>query len=194
MTKRSKFANEPLMYIHQPTVIRPSAPMQHTYRTPKKEDKIESVQKPVKKYPKPTKQRTNISAISKDIVHDLKEAPPNANDLANSAQNTSNKDLTGNSTPAEPSESPIPIEPQDNKDNNEKKKFRDMSILEKVMYFINTPNHLPRMRCEVITEEKKYRGIIKDFQEDHIIMQVGRRMPTTSISIKDVKGIQLIGF
>jgi Spore coat protein CotO len=201
-----KFAKEPLLYIQQPTVIRPSAPMQHTYSTPKKKAKIESSPQPEKKNPQqPIKRRSSLDAITKEIVHDLKVAPTNEVKPIKTIKRTGKIDLpsTPSPEPTPAQETPsssqqtlsAPTEQQDtNEEKNERKKFKDMTILEKVLYFIHTPSHLPRMRCEVITEERKYRGIIRDFQDDNIVMQVGRRGSSTKINLDDVKEIQLLGF
>jgi hypothetical protein len=198
-----KFAKAPLLYIQQPTVNKPSAPMQHTYSSPKKKTRIDSNPEPEKKNPQqPIKKYSNFAAISKEIVQDLKEAPKDEKPTK-TIKRTGKMELTTPSSPesthvseiTSPSQSTpsSPTEQQANKDKTEKKKFKDMSIMEKIMYFINTPNHLPRMRCVVITDERKYRGIIKDFQDDHILMQVGRLVSTTKINIEDVREIQLLG-
>src|SRR5699024_11630472 len=45
------------------------------------------------------------------------------------------------------------------------KKFKDMTLLEKVKYFADEPNHIPRIKCEIKTEDKSYRGYIMDIEE-----------------------------
>lgn len=74
----------------------------------------------------------------------------------------------------------------------ERKKFKEMTLMEKIDYFIKTPSHLPRMRCEVVTNDNKYRGIMLDKENEVIKMRVGRR--TTEVSIEDITDIRLLGF
>ncbi|SFD39194.1 Spore coat protein CotO [Lentibacillus persicus] len=76
----------------------------------------------------------------------------------------------------------------------EKKKFKDMTLDERVEYFLDTPDHAPIMKCEVKTEGRNYRGIIVDYQDDNVYMRVGRRTTPTSIPFETIKEINLIGF
>ncbi|MEN2767621.1 CotO family spore coat protein [Ornithinibacillus xuwenensis] len=180
MSERSKFANEPLMYINQPTINKPSAPMQNFYTTPKKslnhtpQTDEKTPQKKVKK------RSSNLGAFSQ-VVPNLKE--PQKVEKKHSTTNRLNSDKNEDS-----------YAQSEEENNNERKKFKDMSLTEKIAYFVNTPNHLPKMRCEVKTAEKSHRGIIRDFKEDTVYMQVGRRSSNTTIKLEDITEIRLLGF
>lgn len=76
----------------------------------------------------------------------------------------------------------------------EKKKFKDMTLEERIDYFLTTPEHVPVMKCEVKTNGRNYRGIIVDQQDDKVYMRVGRRTTPTAIPFETIKEINLIGF
>ncbi|WP_047982365.1 CotO family spore coat protein [Ornithinibacillus contaminans] len=180
MPERGKFANEPLMYIQQPTVSKPTAPMQHEYRTPKKVLTTTSATEPTSPQKKTTNRSTSIGKITRGFVQELKEPQPVRRAPRNKGQETS--------TEKEKKSVEQPVSDT----STEKKKFKDMSLLEKVEYFVNTPSHLPKMRCEVKTDARSFRGIIKDFQDNQISMLVGRR--TSTIDFTEVTDIRLLGF
>lgn len=182
MAERRKFAKEPLLYIHQPTVQKPAAPMQHFYTTPKKAKPTKAAVVPETEK-KTIKKSRDLSTITKEIAKELKEPKVPIKKAPNPIQTETEVESSSSSND----------QPQLIQDKG-KKKFKDMTILEKVDYFLHTPNHLPSMRCEVKTEERKYRGVIKDFQDNTIYMQVGRRVALTKIPIDDITEIQLLGF
>jgi hypothetical protein len=182
MPNQKKFAREPLMYIQQPTISKPSAPMQDSYKSPRKKrpaptsTPTETEKKPIQNV---IKKRPSLNSFTNGATDELKE--PRV--LKRRGPSTVQEIEEDESKTVE--ESPI-------QDNGERKKFKDMTILEKVDYFVHTPSHLPRMRCEVITSERKYRGVILEKEEDEVIMRVGRRQ--NRIKIEDISEINLIGF
>lgn len=87
------------------------------------------------------------------------------------------------------------------KDTNEeeyneprRKHFKDMDITERINYFITRPTFAPQVRCEIKTEEKKYRGVILDFQENKVYLKTASRKTPIEIVLKDIEDIQLVGF
>ncbi|WP_099157112.1 CotO family spore coat protein [Virgibacillus ndiopensis] len=86
---------------------------------------------------------------------------------------------------------------EDNDDEEDKRssrraKFKEMTIDEKIDYFVNMPSSLPKMKCEVKTGERSYRGIINDKKEDDIFMLSGRRR--VKIAVDEIEWIRLLGF
>ncbi len=75
-----------------------------------------------------------------------------------------------------------------------KKKFKEMSIEEKVTYYASMPFHVPKVKCELLTERKKYVGIIEDFQNQMVLINVASKSTSISIPIDQIKEINLIGF
>ncbi|MFS0672022.1 CotO family spore coat protein [Ornithinibacillus sp. 179-J 7C1 HS] len=186
--KRKKYAREPLLYIHQPTISSPTAPMQHSYTTPRKTKTTSDFTPQSTKEPEKTqnikKKRPSLDAFSKGVT--------NTNEVMEQPKVKKKRPSIQIQEDVEAESSSSLFEESIDENSEERKKFKDMSIMEKIDYFINTPSHLPRMRCEVITDEKKYRGIILEKENELIAMRVGRR--TTRISINDIKEIRLLGF
>src|SRR5690625_1785009 len=76
----------------------------------------------------------------------------------------------------------------------EDKKFKDMTIRQKVDYFINRSVHAPIIRSEIQTNEKKYHGVITGFENDHVFIRIGRRSTSSEIPLHDITDIRIIGF
>lgn len=193
MADNKKYAREPLLYIHQPTVSRPNAPMQHSYKTQR--TTTSSSAEAEKKTPlKPLKKRPSTELISQSIIKELHEPLPKQPKKRRPALPVQEVEETSinESIHSKRMDHTQPTEQTTQDKSGERRKFKDMSTLEKIEYFINTPQHLPRMRSEVKTNEKKFRGVILDKEEDEILMRVGRR--STRIKLEDIVDIQLLGF
>ncbi len=149
------FAGDPLLYIQQPTITTPVAPMQHNYYTPKHHqnspDRIDK--KSTRAIPLKRKHSTKLQDITEE---DLKEE--------------SGEELL------------------------EQNKFKDMTIKQKVNYFINRPDHAPTIRCEIKTNEKKFHGVITGFENDQVLIRVGRRSSSSEVPLNEITNIHIIGF
>src|SRR5699024_11650770 len=95
---------------------------------------------------------------------------------------------------AETADNSEPDELKEKKSMADRPKFKDMTIEEKVEYFVSQPRHVPKLRCQIETNERKYRGIIIDFQEDHVFIRVGKRSSSTKISLDQITNIRMLGF
>ena|SRR5690625_1695806 len=85
------------------------------------------------------------------------------------------------------------MEQKDEEENNFEGAFKDLSIDDKINYLVDLPQEVPRIRCEIITEEQEYKGIITEKNEEEIIFRVfgrGNRV----IQKNKIKNIHLIGF
>ncbi|WP_164669448.1 CotO family spore coat protein [Virgibacillus doumboii] len=159
---KKKYAKSPLLYIHQPNIRTPEAPMQHNYVTPKKSGEQQVQEQPKKTQKRPLKRSSSVkNNENKDNVEEIES--------------------TDEEEEAESSE-------------QDRKKFKDMTLRERVNYFMNRPKHVPIMKCEVKTEERNYRGVIVDFQEETVFMRVGRRTSQTKIPFDSISEIRMIGF
>lgn len=76
----------------------------------------------------------------------------------------------------------------------EKQKFKDMSIEEKVDYFINSPSYAPKLKCEIKTDQRTYRGVITGAEGNDVYIRVGNRSASAKVSLDDIKHIKLLGF
>lgn len=80
------------------------------------------------------------------------------------------------------------------KKHQSSKKFVDMNINEKINYFLNRSIYSPELKCVIETDERNYRGVITDFQDDHVYIRVGRRVSSTEVPLEQIKNIRLLGF
>jgi hypothetical protein len=71
--------------------------------------------------------------------------------------------------------------------------FRDRTIPEKIHYLLHTPREMPTLRCEVITDEEKHRGIAKLEEDDILVLRVYGRQDVI-IEKDSIKDIRLLGF
>ncbi|UOQ86493.1 CotO family spore coat protein [Gracilibacillus salinarum] len=76
----------------------------------------------------------------------------------------------------------------------EKKKFKDMDVKEKVIYFADMPFHVPKNKCQIVTERRKYTGLIEDFQNDMVVLKVVNKSQPVSIPLEQIQEINLAGF
>ena len=171
MGKKS-FARDPLLYIHQSKIYKTEAPMQSRYMTPKREKGI------VANNSKPTNS-AGKSPINKSAFHKQLEQPKAKLEKSATMDNETTADEE---------------KPKDKKDRDESVKFKEMTLEKKIAYLVDSSSYAPKMRCEVRTEEKTYRGIIIDKKDNDIFIQIGKRASSTKISIAEIKSIRMLGF
>lgn len=75
-----------------------------------------------------------------------------------------------------------------------KKAFNEMTIEEKVNYFCSLPFHAPKVKCQVVTEEKTLIGIIEGYKESMVKIKLGSKPEPVSVAIDQIEEINLIGF
>lgn len=171
--ENSRFAGDPLLYIQQPGLSAPKAPMQHDYKTPKKSEwnnqiKVNEPAKKISRKRKVTKARSLLHVpIEDDNIEELNQE----------------------------TEENIVEENQEEEDiESDDLKFNDMTIREKVDYFVNSPDYAPRLRCEIKTETNTFRGIITESKDNDVFIRVGRRASSTKVPFDDIKNIRILGF
>lgn len=154
-------------------------------------DPLLYIQQPTRRSPKAKMQSTYTTKRKKDNQHLLsKEA---------SKKKLRKKHVLPH-TQVEIDEYEYPEVQEDNRilDEEEEevasKRFSELTIEEKVDYFIKRPRFAPEVKCEVRTAEKKYKGVIIEKEEDQVIMRVGNRKSKVKILRNDITDIQLIGF
>jgi hypothetical protein len=175
MGKR-KFARDPLLYIQQPVIKTPEAQMQDQYMTPSKNKETESLPPP------PQQQKTPVKRKTSYFKRELERGTPPASPPPENIE------------PAEAEEKEEKTEVDVQGDYPEKtKKFKDMSLEEKVNYLLYSPTHIPKMKCELRTEEKTYRGIITDFQENNVFIRVGAKSSSRQVPFDQITGIKMLG-
>ncbi|WP_284139397.1 MULTISPECIES: CotO family spore coat protein [unclassified Virgibacillus] len=183
-----RYAKNPLLYINQPKVVKPEARMQHQYVTPKKERKTvqpisipsspntKEIEKQRNTEPKPVRKRPALGNVTKPQQTEEKET------------NTAAVEHVEEDIESE-SDSDPHVEGYE-----QNKKFKEMTLKERIEYFARTPSHIPKMRCELKTEEKTYRGVITDFDGESITMRTGRRTQTITIPFEAAQQVRMLGF
>ncbi|MFD2045366.1 CotO family spore coat protein [Ornithinibacillus salinisoli] len=172
---KKKYANAPLMYIDQPTLKRSGAKMQSQYSTYNKNAEAATQEQDVKKrLTKPIPKRS----IGNKFIEQLSDKKPKP--TKNTITENKNEELEEF------------LSEQEEDEQGEKPKFKDMSIKEKIEYFAETPRHTPKKRCEIKTDERSHRGIVVKFSEDIVLMRSGRR--NVSIPLEHIKDVRMLGF
>ncbi|WP_373895708.1 CotO family spore coat protein [Virgibacillus sp. CBA3643] len=179
---KKKFAKDPLLYIHQPSAQTPKAPMQHNYTSPQRR-----------------RNKEMEANVSTSPTQHVAKKPLNRSFYKEEALYS---DEMGSETETDESEENKDDEERMNEEKNEErmdkekteKKFKDMTLEEKVAYFVDAPEYAPKLRCEVKTEKRAYRGIITDSKDDKVFIQVGKRASSTAVPMEEIMSIRLLGF
>ncbi|SFA82751.1 Spore coat protein CotO [Lentibacillus halodurans] len=163
-----KVAKSPLLYIHQPGIQTPEAPMQSQYMTPK------------------NKRHDKKGGSSK-----IKKQPVNRNLFNNqNVYEQAEEEIESSEESPELDQQDYAVEDR----HQERKKFKDLTLKERVDYFLNSPKHAPVMRAEIKTAGRSYRGNIVDYQDDNVYIRVGKRTTPAKVPFDTIKEIRLIGF
>ncbi|WP_170287623.1 CotO family spore coat protein [Aquibacillus halophilus] len=192
MKKRKTDAENPMLYIQQPELKRPKASMQSNYRTPKKKKTKNEVIPDLTERPNKIKKRIPkskpVQKEEKDIVYGSQE------DIIEELVDGTHYDESEKKN--DELEDVIESENQDvlAGPRVKRKKFADMSNEEKVNYFVGLPSQVPRMRCEVVTEEERHRGVITDYRDGFVYMETVKRPRNKKVDINQISNIRLISF
>ncbi|WP_102028065.1 CotO family spore coat protein [Salirhabdus sp. Marseille-P4669] len=76
----------------------------------------------------------------------------------------------------------------------ERKAFKEMTIEEKLTYLSNLPNQMLTMKCEIMTEDKKYRGVVLSYENDIVTMKSLQRSGRVEIPANKIIDVRLKGF
>ncbi|MGM8364369.1 CotO family spore coat protein [Virgibacillus sp. W0181] len=200
-----QYAKNPLLYIHQPERKAPKAKMQESYTSTSVSKSNQT--SPYKATSKKKSRRHSYSnpllganrgdySIIYDAVTKGYETVDNTSYKENETDD--HTDLTETGADTEGKEKPEDHMKETDTDTDDvmqtKKKFSDLSLDEKINYFINRPRFAPEVKCELKTEEKVYKGVIVHREGQQVFIRVGNRKSSTQLSIEDIMEINLIGF
>ncbi|MDY0406162.1 CotO family spore coat protein [Virgibacillus sp. 179-BFC.A HS] len=158
MAKKRKFANNPLMYIQQPSIRQPEARMQHMYQSSR--NKKNSQEKTVQ-----ANENTQKRNATKKFVSRAQQPE----------QSTAEKEPQ-----ADTEESNEPKQRTPFKEMTLEQKIARLAT--------SATDFVPKMRCAVETEDKTYRGIIIEYKDGVVQMRVNRKSVNIPIdTIKDVR-------
>ncbi|MDC3425463.1 spore coat CotO family protein [Aquibacillus sp. 3ASR75-11] len=215
MRKRKKMERGPMLYITQPDLQSPKARMQYDYRTPKQKKKQASAienekrrrsakQQKSKKNNEanePVSNKQNETAENVDVQQlddEVTEDQMTHSETENQHSETGNQDSeTKNHHTEKLSDEGSGLETGEEvkqKAQNKRRPFNNMTVEEKVHYFLKIPPQLPKMKCEVITNNKSYRGVVTDYQDGLVHMRTFRSPFKVDVPIDDIENIRIIGF
>ncbi|MBM7601612.1 hypothetical protein JOC34_004040 [Virgibacillus halotolerans] len=187
---KKQFARDPLLYIHQPSIGTPEAPMQSDYRSPR----TMQTNAPLKANTAPTtvaESNTN----KQDPIKKVPKQPIRKTAFEKQFNKTKQEDNTAEATQDDESIlTDAAMLTEDATNITEPVKFKDRSLKDKISYFADAPEFAPKMRCEVKTEARTYRGYIVDRQEDIVYMRTGKRTSNTKIPVEKIIDIRMLGF
>lgn len=178
-------AKKPLMYINQPDMESPKASMQQHYVSSKKKKSEEgNKDEPAPKSEKPPIKRR--SGKYKSMKHKEKTDVYDGEDEQESFDKYEAHD--------DKYEEQVENTTEKDTDSHRRKSFKEMSLEEKISYFVDTPSYAPRLRCEIKTDQKSYRGVLTDWVDEDVYIRTGNRKTSTRIAFSTIKDIQILGF
>lgn len=182
MAEEKKLAKQPMLYIVQPKSLKPAeVPMQTSFRTQRQATSNTQEEK---------KEPSAKETPSTEREVRLRRQSPHREELAKLKLESAKSD-------EELAHSEIEAE-RDKQETNDprvrRQRFHDMNLEEKVNYFFNLSPHVPKMKCEVTTEEEQYRGYITNYQDGIVHMKVFQRPFHREIDFQSIKDIRLLGF
>ncbi|MDL4842944.1 CotO family spore coat protein [Aquibacillus rhizosphaerae] len=209
MKRKKAYAKNPMLYISQPEFKQPTASMQSKYRTPKKKkerqpmnlDVSDRAKKIKKKKPKvkpiEKEEKDFIYGDQEDVIEEIQDDNNEKSEkTSDESVDTDSEYVTGNedegeskSNKKDENQNKSVIRPQTGR-----KRFGDMTIEEKIYYFVGLPSQVPRMKCEVLTENERHRGVITDYRDEFVHMITVKRPRNKTIPIDEIKKIRLISF
>lgn len=80
------------------------------------------------------------------------------------------------------------------KNRRRRERFKDMTLEEKVNYFVSLPSSVPRMKCEVMTDGESYKGWIEDYDNGIVYLKILQRPFRVEVPFDTIKDIALRGF
>lgn len=155
-----QFAENPLLYIQQPTTKTPQAQMQHNYDTFRQSDQ----QTTQKQEHKKTKSR-QTRPLRRDNFHQMREKQ----------------------------EQELVPSHADTEQSSKQPKFSDMTLVEKINYFVDRSNQILQIRCEIQTEDQTFKGVVTGKEEEYILMRIGRRTSHHKVLISEITDIRMLG-
>lgn len=84
-------------------------------------------------------------------------------------------------------------EEQNHTGHAEGESFNQLTIKEKIKYLVNLPSEVPNIKCEIVTDENRYRGILLEEKDDDVVLRIfGRENVTLKKEL--ITNIRMIGF
>ncbi|WP_406945831.1 CotO family spore coat protein [Halobacillus sp. SY10] len=183
MADEKRLAKQPMLYIVQPKGLKPAeVPMQTSFRSQRSSKAEEKTEQPPAEAPSTERE---IRMRSQNSPHRQELAKLKTSD----EPEMSGEERGGDASAVSAEEKVEKDAPRDRR-----QRFHDMTLEEKVLYFFNLSPHVPKMKCEVMTEEENYRGYITDYVGGVVHMKVFQRPFQREIAFEAIQDIRLLGF
>jgi hypothetical protein len=184
---KKQFAKDPLLYIHQPSISTPEAPMQSDYRSPSNNTQQNTTSRTNPETITPLNARSNKQVPTQKAQKQPVRKTAFEKQFSKTREEDTGKQVEQDDTDASSAS-------EDTSDTNETVKFNDRSVKEKVAYFVDAPDFAPKMRCEIKTDARTYRGYIVDQQENIVYLRTGKRTTNTKVPLEEIINIRMLGF
>lgn len=171
MAEKKRLAKQPMLYIAQPKFKPAEVQMQTSFRSQRS-----STSSTASSSGGTTVQEMELRLRNQSAAGTVEKAEPNA-------EQSEQED-----TPSAEKESPA------QKPRERRQRFQDLDLEGKVNYFFQLSPHVPKMKCEVSTDEEAYRGYIIDYQDGIVSMKIFQRPYHQDVPFEKIKDIRLIGF
>ncbi|WP_181349118.1 CotO family spore coat protein [Thalassobacillus sp. CUG 92003] len=180
MVKQRKLAKKPMLYIDQPTFDQAEVPMQTSYHSTRNSEPAPQVSNHSGK--------RDMNLIERELRQRLRgnEKHDNSEKVVNEDLNSENHDSV--------SEASDGNSEKGSKHRERRQRFRDMSNEEKVEYFVQLPARVPKMKCEVQTEDTSIRGYINRYEDGVVHMKTFKKPFQQEIPFDSIEDIRLLGF
>ncbi|WP_027962936.1 CotO family spore coat protein [Halalkalibacillus halophilus] len=83
---------------------------------------------------------------------------------------------------------------QEESNETGRKKFQQMSLDDRFRYISELPSIMPKMKCEVVTEEQAYTGIVDLIDERMLVLKIIENGMKIKIKRDSIMDIKLVGF
>ncbi|MBH0228811.1 CotO family spore coat protein [Halobacillus yeomjeoni] len=170
MADKRRIAREPMLYIAQPKFKQAEVHMQTSFRT----------QRP----------STQVSASKDSSLHEKELRIRNQENTSTEDVEVEDNELISENT-SDTGETKI----QNKSSRERKRRFHELTLEGKVNYFFELSPHVPKMKCEVTTnDESQLRGYVTKYEEGIVHMKVFQRPFEREVPFDTIKDIRLIGF
>ncbi|WP_281975411.1 CotO family spore coat protein [Halobacillus litoralis] len=176
MAEEKRLAKQPMLYIVQPSFKPAEVPMQTSFRTQRPTESGSSQEPNVKETP-----------VQEKEVRMRRQQAPHLEELSKLKTEGAAEEVQTKVEKSAP-------DAKRTSSRERRQRFHDLSLEEKVNYFFNLSPHVPKMKCEVTTDEEQHRGYITDYQEGIVHMKVFQRPFQQEVPFEAIKDIRLLGF
>ncbi|MET3683359.1 hypothetical protein ABID56_001454 [Alkalibacillus flavidus] len=87
-----------------------------------------------------------------------------------------------------------PAEDEAHESPNKRRKFHDMTIDEKLRYMVDMPDVMPKMKCEVKTDQQTYIGTVEQCDDNQLVIRTADQGFRVKMKRDQVEDVRLVGF